>query len=272
MERRPVVCYPPRPMFRTALIATTILALSACSTKHVSLGGEIKHGKTAEENYQAGMELMAKESWPEAQKFFEFVKTKYPFSKFASLADLRLADLKFEQKLYAEAIEAYTQFMKLRPTSDELDYAEFRMALAFFEDAPGDFVLFPAAHEKDMRQMDRAVTALAGFLEKHPKSKHAPDARKLLARGKERLAAREWYVAEYYFQRHRWPGAAGRYETLVEKFPGSSHEAEALWKLAAAYVKMDEKHRARTALQKLLVKHPESPLRPEAEKLLAGLR
>jgi outer membrane protein assembly factor BamD len=95
---------------------------------------------------------------------------------------------------------------------------------------------------------------------------------KLLAEGRGRLAAHEWYVGEYYWKRSRWAGAAQRYQTLVERYPGSAQEAEALLKLAQACVKLDEKHRARTALQKLIVKHPQDPRRPEAEKLLASLR
>jgi len=58
----------------------------------------------------------------------------------------------------------------------------------------------------------------------------------------------------------------------VEHFPGAPQEPEALLKLAQACVKLDEKYRARTALQKLIVKHPQDPRRPEAEKLLAALR
>lgn len=259
-------------MHRTALALAALLTLAACSTKHVTLGGQIKHGATAEENYQAGMELKAKESWPEAQKFFEHVKTKYPFSKYAALAELRLADLRFEQRLWAEAVEGYDQFIRLRPTSEEIDYAEYRKGLALFQDAPGDFVLFPPAHEKDQRSAEKAAATLAGFLERRPDSKYAADARKILEKVNERLAAREWYVAEYYRERGRWAGAAGRYEAIVARYPGSAREAEALWRLAGAYVAMDEKHRARTALQRLVVKHPESPRRAEAEKLLASLR
>jgi outer membrane protein assembly factor BamD len=257
-------------MRRAVLLA--LLLATACSTKHVTLGGKLKTRPTAEENYQAGVELAKKESWPEAQQFFEYVKTKFPFSKEAALAELRIADLKFEQKLWAEAVEAYSQFVQLHPAHEDVDYAELRVAESFFRDAPGEFFLFPPAHEKDNRQMERAAVALAQFVEKYPKSRWLPDAKKLLAEAKARLARREWYVGEYYWKHRRWAGAAARYETLVEKYPGSSHEPEALLKLAEAAVKLDEKHRARTALQKLIVRHPDDPRRGEAEKLLASLR
>jgi outer membrane protein assembly factor BamD len=257
---------------RRAALAAVLLVAVACSTKHVSLSGKLKTLPTAEENYRAGLELAKKESWPEAQQFFEYVKTKFPFSKEAALADLRVADLKFSQHLWAEAVEAYAQFVQLHPSHEEVDYAEFRGAEAFFKDAPGEFFLFPPAHEKDQRQMERAATALAAFIDKYPSSRWVPDAKKRLGEANARLARREWYVAEFYFKRKRWAGAASRYETLVEKFPGSVNEAEALMKLAHAAVALDEKHRARTALQKLIVGHPQDPRRGEAEKLLAALR
>jgi outer membrane protein assembly factor BamD len=259
-------------MLRPALAAATLLALAACSTKHVSLSGEAKFAATAEENYQAGLELYEDESYADAQKFFEYVRTKYPFSKYAALADLRIADMKFDQDQWAEAVEAYSQFVQLHPTHEEVDYAELRVGEAHLEDAPGDFALFPPSHEKDQRQVERAAAALATFVEKHPDSKYLPRAKELLAKARGRLAEHEWYVAEYYFKRKRWAGAAGRYETLVERYPGSKHEVEALMKLARAAVHLDERHRARTALQKLIVKHPEDPRRAEAEKLLASLR
>jgi outer membrane protein assembly factor BamD len=254
------------------LALAAVLALAACSTKHVSFTGNVKLRETAEENYQAGVELMKEESWPEAQKFFEYVRTKFPFSKYAALADLRTADAKFGQKLYAEAAESYAQFTKLRPTHEDVDFAQFRIGESWFKEAPTDWVLFPPAHEKDQRDVKKAVEALRVFVEKHPRSKHIEAGKKLLAEAEGRLAAHEWYVAEYYFKRSRWSGAAGRYESLVEKFPGSRYEPEALLKLARSYVALDEKHRARTALQRLIVSHPQDRRRADAERLLASLR
>ena len=120
--------------------------------------------------------------------------------------------------------------------------------------------------------MARAAEALKGFLERYPQSEHAAEAKKLLDRANGRLADHERYVAEFYFKRGKWAGAAARYETLVERFPGSKHEAEALLKLAESCIRLDEKHRARTALQKLIVSHPQDPRRARAEELLASLR
>ncbi|BDG04886.1 outer membrane protein assembly factor BamD [Anaeromyxobacter oryzae] len=264
-------------MRRIASLAalTALVALSAaCTTKHTTFTGELKLGKSAEENYAAGVDELKAKNYPEAVKFFEYVKSKFPFTKYAALADLRLADAKFDQDRFAEAAESYKQFVTLHPTSEDVDYAEYRAGLSYFKDAPGDFALFPPAYEKDQRQTEKAVQTLEDFLRTREgkDSQWVQEGRKVLAEAKARLAAREWYVAEYYWSREKWAGAAGRYENLVKQYPGSRHEAEALWKMAKAYERLKENFRARTALQQLIVKHPDDPRRAEAEKLLAALR
>jgi outer membrane protein assembly factor BamD len=247
-------------------------ALLACGSKRVSLGGEMRYAKSAEENYTGGQEEMKKGNDAEATKLFEHVRTKYPFSRYAALSELRLADLKFKQGRYLEAAEAYKEFVKLHPTHEELDYASFRVGLSTWREAPSSFWMFPPSHEKDQQTVRDTVDALAGFAERFPTSKHRPEAEKILEQARGRLAEHEWYVAEFYAKRRHWAGAANRLEALVTRFPGTRREADALFRLAEMYVELDERFRAQQALQQLLVKHPQSPRRGDAEKLLARLR
>jgi outer membrane protein assembly factor BamD len=261
-----------RPRMRARLLALALLPLLACSSSRTSITGEVRYGATAEEDYQYGVEELEKGNWIESQKFLDHVRTKYPFSKYAALAELRLADAKFRQERYLEAAEAYDAFVKLHPTHEEADTAEFRAARSHYEEAPSDFLVFPNAFEKDQRQLRTAVDKLKYFLASRPDSKHRKEAEALLGEAQGRLAAHEWYVAEFYFKREHWGGAAGRLETLLKEYPGSRHEPEALLRLAKAYLGQDEAFRAQQTLQRFLAKHPDDPRRPEAEALLAGLR
>jgi outer membrane protein assembly factor BamD len=256
---------------RHLLLVLALLAACATSTR-TGLTGELKFGKTAEEDYRNGQEEQRGRNWPEATRFYEHLRTKYPFSKFAPLAELRLADVLFEQDRFPEAADAYAQFVKLHPTHEEVDYAAFRIGLSRWRDGPSDFLLFPPTHEKDLAQARDAVKALDEFAAKYPESKHRPEAEKILGQARARLAEHEWYVAEFYAKRGHWPAVASRLETLVRQYPGSPREAQALLQLAEAYVKLDERYRAQQTLQQLIVKHPQDPRRGQAEKLLASLR
>jgi outer membrane protein assembly factor BamD len=253
-------------------LAFAAAALLACGTSRVSLSGDLRYGKSAEENYNAGVAEAKDGNHAEAIKFFEHVRTKFPFSKYAALSELRLADVKFDEGRWAEAAEAYKEFVKLRPSHEQADEAAYKVGLAYWKDAPSTFKLFPPSHGKDQQAVRDAVTALQNFPEKYPQSKHRAEAEKILAQARGRLAEHEWYVAEFYAKRGHWAGAAGRLETLTKKYPNSSHDVDALLRLAEAYEKLDEKFRAQQALQQLIVKHPQSPRRADAERLLARLR
>jgi outer membrane protein assembly factor BamD len=259
-----------RPLAAAALASA--LALSACGSSRVSITGEVKYGKTAEDNYQAGVAEMKSESWTEATKFLEYVRTKYPFSMYAPLAELRLADIKVAQDRLIEAAEAYATFARMHPTHEEADYAAFREGLALYKDAPTDFFLFPPAHERELKSMRDATLRLEAFLKKYPQSRQRAEAEKLLAEGRRQLAEHEWYAAEFYAKRGLWAGAAGRFEALVKGYPGSRHEVDAYFRMSEAWEKLDDRFKARQALQQLISRHPDDPRRAQAEQRLAALR
>ncbi len=261
-----------RPLMRTRILLLALVPLLACSSSRVSFTGEIKYAKTAEENYEAGVDEMKHENWVEAHKFYEHVRTKYPFSKYAALSELRQADAKFQQNRLGEAADAYTAFVTAHPIHEEADYAAFRAAKARSDDAPGEFILFPPTYEKDQKALRAATELLVAFLKDRPGATQIPEARAMLAVAQKRLADHEAYVAEFYWKRERWAGAAMRYEGLVRDYPGAPQEPLALLRMGQAYARLDEKFRAQQALQKLIARHPLDPRRAEAEKLLGQLR
>jgi outer membrane protein assembly factor BamD len=245
-----------------------LLLVVACS----HLMGDVNYGASAEDGYLSGEKALANHNYLEATKLFEHVRNKYPFSKYAALSELRLADVKFAQDQNVEAAEAYKSFVRLHPTHDQVDYAAFRAGLARWRDGPSSFALFPPTYERDQIQVREAVKSLDEFVKKYPKSKYYPEAEKILAQARTMLADHEWYAAEFYAKRKHWAGVAGRLQTLVSDYPGSAREPEALLQLAHAYVNIDERYRAQQALQQLIVKYPQDPRRAEAEKFLASLR
>lgn len=270
MIRRPLCAILPALMRHLPLLA--LLSLLACGSSRVSLTGEVRYGKTAEEDYQAGVEEAKGENWVEAVKFLEHCRTKYPFSRYAALAELKLADIKYDQDRLVEAADAYATFVKMHPTHEEADRAAFREGEALLKDGPTDFLLFPPAHERELKTVRDGAGRLEAFLKRWPESRHRPQAEKLLAGARRQLAEHEWYVADFYRQRQLWAGAAGRFQALVDRYPGTPREVDALLALAEAWEKLDDRFKARQALQQLLARHPGDPRRPLAERRLEALR
>ncbi|HQR28881.1 MAG TPA: outer membrane protein assembly factor BamD [Anaeromyxobacteraceae bacterium] len=245
-----------------------VLALGACARSAPA----VKYESQAEEDYTVGVAELEDRNFGDAQRLLERVRTKYPYSKYGALAELRLADLRYDQGKYIEAAEAYQTFVKIHPSSPEVDYAAYRAALSRWNDAPTDFFLFPPVYERDLTQVVKASDGLAQFVEKFPNSKYAPDAKEKLAKSRDILAERDWYVFDFNKKREKWQGAAFRLEKLLKDYPGSTREPEALWQLADMYVKLSERFKAQKVLQQIIVKYPASSQRAGAEKLLAELR
>ncbi len=259
-------------MRRTLLALALAAALPACSTRYTTVSGNLRLGATAEENYQRGLDEAKDHNYPEAARFFDYVKAKYPFSKVSALAELRIADIKFDQGRWLEAADAYEKFVKDHPSSEEIDYAHYRAGLSHLKGSPPDFFMFPPVQEKDQRETEKALASLRDFVQRRSDSRYLPEVKKALVEATDLLATREMYVGDYYFKRSRWAGAAGRYKGLVASYPEASAVEPALVKLARAYASMDEKFKARQALQQLIAQHPESRERPQAERLLESLR
>ena len=255
---------------RARLSLLLLLVATGCS--HTALSGETRYGKAAEDDYRSGENELKSHNFVEAAKFFEHVRAKYPFSRYAALSELRLADAKFDQDLFVESVEAYRTFVRLHPTHDQVDYAAFRVGLSYWKDGPSDFLLYPPPYEKDQTQVRDAAKAFAEFVGKYPDSRYVPEAERLLARARDLLLDHEWYVARFYTKHKHWGGVVDRLQRIVKDYPESPRVPAALLDLANAYLKLDERFRAQQALQKLIVEHPEDPRRPQAEKLLASIR
>jgi outer membrane protein assembly factor BamD len=233
----------------------------------------VSYAITAKSNYEKGLAELKDENWPEAQKYFTFVKQKFPFSKYAVLAELRLADTQFERGHYLEAIDQYKLFGRSHPTHELVDdgYVGFKICESYYKQIPEDFFLLPPAYEKDQSPTRDALREIDLFLEKWPKSKYIDKARKYRELAVRSLAASEFYVARFYFDHGKYRAATWRLETLMKQYSGTTLDADALLLLGNSYQKLKEPERARRAFTRLVQEHPKAQQAHEAEGRLRSL-
>ena len=235
--------------------------------------GKVKYSVSATENYEQGLERLEKKDWIAAAKYFSFIKARFPYSKFAVLAELRLADAEFGAAHYLQAIDSYKLFIKFHPTHERVTngYASYRIGESYFKMLPGDWWILPPAFEKDQSATGDAHRELSTFIKKFPDSKHLDDAKKLLAKINRRLAEHELYVAEFYWQRDRPMGTVLRLRRLLEKHSGVGLDGDALYLLGRAYMKVKMPQRAQKAWQQLLREHPKHKNAEDARERLQEL-
>lgn len=243
----------------------SLLALTAIGCATTAARGQ---GETPEQLYQQALDDLDSGLHPEALEGFANIKTKYPYSKYAALADLRTADTHFERGKYLEAIDAYRSFIKFHPNHDEAPYAMFRIGEAYVEQMPSEWWFLPPAEEKDQGSTRLAISAFRDMLMRYPSSEHAAIAREQLEHCRHKLALHELYVARFYFDRERWVAAAARAEGLLRDYAGLGLDAQALWFAGRSRFLSKDYAAAAAALQKLRDSFPEDGKTKEAAAML----
>ena len=214
----------------------------------------VTYSMTAKQNYEKGLAELKDENYPEAQKYFQFVRSKFPFSKFAVMAELAIADTSFARGNYTEAIDSYKQFMRLHPTHERTTdgYAAYKIGQCYFKDMPDDIWLLPPSYEKDQSAVSDALREVDDFVKKYPDSAYVKDAQALRREALKRLVDHEVYVARFYLDRDHPKAAAMRIEGAIKRYPGSGREPELLVTLGQTYLHMGDPARARDTFERVV--------------------
>jgi outer membrane protein assembly factor BamD len=256
---------------KIALVVLLAVTGAACGGKNGT--DVVDYSVSAQKNYDKGLAELEKKDWIAAAKYFGFIKTRFPYSKFAILADLRLADAEFGAEQYLEAIDSYRLFNKFHPTHEMVvnGYTTFKIGEGYFKQLPTDFWLFPPAYEKDQSSTEDAGTELKSFIDKYPESPYRDRAKEILVKLGRKLADHEWYVAHYYWDRNKPMGTVLRLRRLLDRYRGVGYDEEALWLLGRAYVAVDMPDRAQRTWQELVTRFPQHKRAADARAALADL-
>jgi outer membrane protein assembly factor BamD len=247
-------------------LAVLILAL-ACATAPAP--DEIP---SAESYYRRGLEVLEGRrvllffhdvDYARAIELFQEVIDNYPYSDYATLAELKIADVYFEQERFEEAASYYQDFVELHPSHPRISYAIYRRGLCASEEMRGG--------DRDQTPTREAVAQFRFLLDRHPESEYAEDARARLAEAEDLLATHLIDVADFYFQRQRYFAAASRYREALESYPQHQSRQRTRYRLALSLRALGEEREAREILEQILRDGEDPDLTEKVEDALREL-
>ena len=194
-----------------------ILSLSGCS------GGSIDQNDPAQ-MYKEAEQDISNDRYQLAIDKFRIIRNKYPYSKSAVDAQLRIADVFYLQESFAEAAIAYESFRDLHPKHERVGYAMFRIGKSYFNDIPGSVA-------RDLTPAQKALDAFNDFLRRFPTDPEANDARQGANDSRKKLAEKELYIGDFYYKRDFFRSARDRYLKLVDAYPETGAAVQAKSKL-----------------------------------------
>jgi outer membrane protein assembly factor BamD len=256
------------------LLLGSFLLVSGCAAQvDTTVKKKVSYRTTAKQNYEKGLKSLGGKSYEDAIKYFKFVQTRFPFSQYATLAELRQADVLRDSEKFISAIDAYKTFIKEHPTHPEVEsgYVAFNIGVCYHKLMPSDFFILPPSEEKDQTSTEAAMLAFQQFLKSFPDSKYRTQARRHYQEALGQLAAHELFVARFYLGRNKPKGAIFRLEYLIKRYPDAGVQPEVMFLLGRTYLGLKEPKKALLAFQALVAKHPEDFNAKKARRYLAFL-
>jgi outer membrane protein assembly factor BamD len=178
--------------------------------------------------YAQGIGHIQKEEYDEAVTDFDNVEVNYPYSTWATHAQLLAGYAQYKQLDYDDAISSLNRFIALHPENPDAAYAYYLKALCYYEQI--DDV------QRDQTTTYEAIQTLTDVTTRFPDSSYAHDARIKLRLAENRLAGHDMVIARFYEKQHLYAAAVGRYQDVVTNFQTTTYVAEALERLVECYL------------------------------------
>lgn len=230
--------------FPVLILASLIFCLGCSSSEKFDTS-------TPEGAFKAAEALEKEERYEEAIPRFQEVKNKHPYSRFATEAELKIADIHYAAESFEEAQATYQLFKEFHPKHPRIDYVTFRLGMSFYMQLPDTI-------DRDISLAEKAVLYFDEVVRNYPTSPHAAEAQEKRTASLKKQAEKEMYIANFYFIRDMYDSALKRFEVVLKTYPNLGFEPKALYGAAKSAFEVGEKDRAEQHSKNLRAAFPES--------------
>ena len=162
-----------------------------------------------------------------AAKKFNEAEILFPQSNWAPKSALMAAYSYYIQDYYGDAIAELLRFKKVYPKHQNLDYANYLLAICYYEQIVDE--------KKDLQSIILAKETFGLVIENYPNTEYAIDSEFKIDLINDILASKEIYIGRYYFEKKKWIPAINRFRTVVDEYDTTIYVEEALHRLVEVY-------------------------------------
>jgi outer membrane protein assembly factor BamD len=244
------------------LLLIAVLAGSGCArVKGMFKDEDANEGQPVEELYTKAHKLMRHGNWSGAELVFKPLVAQYPYGPYTEQALVESAYAQYKSGKHDDAISSIDRFIRTYPTHRNTSYMYYLRGLV---DSSRQTVFLQKVWRLDPSRRDLATPQQAYndfqiVAERYPNSRYAEDARKRMAELRNVFARHELDVALYYLRRTAYVAAADRAKRVLETYPQSKYQNDAVATLAAAYTGLGNKTLADDAKRVLQQNDPNHP-------------
>ena len=214
---------------------TQIISLFVSLFILISCSSERPQGKTAAEVlYKEAQVNVENKRYILANEKLNMLKNRYPYSYYATPAELMQAEILFKQEKFAEAAAAFIVFRDFHPKHPKSSYVLLMIAESFFNQVPDTF-------DRDLQPAEDAIKYYREMLATYPNSPHRPKALENMLKCKEMLRSKEKYIADFYYKTEVYDAARWRYLEILNEFQNPSLKNHSMKRIILSSYHMGEK-------------------------------
>lgn len=244
------------------LLLVAVMTTSGCTRlKGMFKDEDANEGVPVETLYDKGHKSMRNGNWDSAVNTYKRLVAQYPYGPHTEQALMETAYAQFKMGNNEEAVSSIDRFIRTYPTHRHVAYLYYLRGLV---NANRDTVFLQRVWRLDASRRDLA-TPLQGYndfsivAERYPNSRYAADARQRMVALRNLFSRHEIETALYYLRRDAWVAAATRARYLIETYPQSEYQNDAVAVLAAAYTELGQDTLAADARRVLQQNEPGHP-------------
>jgi outer membrane protein assembly factor BamD len=253
---------PARPAFLRIVALMLVVAFTGTGCgKFFKKDKDSVEGKPVEEIYEKAHGSMLKGNWNRAEITFRQLIAQYPYGPYTEQALMETAYAQFKAGKMDDTVSTIDRFIRTYPTQRNVPYMYYLRGLA---NSGRDTVFLQKVWKLDPSRRDLA-TPLQGYndfsklAENYPSSRYAADARQRMIALRNLFARHELDTALYYLRRDAWVSAAARAKYLLETYPQSEYQNDAVAVLGEAYTHLGNETLAADARRVLQQNDPQHP-------------
>lgn len=241
------------------VLAAILLAGCASTTKNEDLIPKSKLNRAeAHKLYQGARSHLQNGDYSVAIDTYRKLEDNYPFTDYATQAQLEEAFAHFEQDDPESALAAANRFIKEHPRNSNVDYAYYLKGLINFRRGTKGTRNFFGVDQarRDEQYAQQAFDDFSLLIRRFPDSQYNGDARSRMVYLRNQLARSELYIADYYMRRGAWIAANRRARFIIKHYQGAPAVPKALVILEGSYRKLGLKKPATDTREVLVASYP----------------
>ncbi len=212
MRRIPIIC----------ICLVVLLVATGCSTlkdQFDKIFG-IDDSAGAQELAWEGMDAYENGKYDKAIEKFQKLKDYYPFSKYAILAELKIADAHYQREEYEEAAFAYENFEQLHPRNEAIPYVIYQIGRCYYDqiDSP----------DRDQTSAQKALETFQRLVKQFPGDQYSTRAAEHIKTAQKSLAGHAYGVGVFYYKSKHYKAALNRFMSIISDYPDVGYHQKAL--------------------------------------------